>query len=115
MNYTSEAASVKSHTYRTNCTIQSRKEVVDMRKVRVLFSGLTDRSQVDAVLNVLHRHGEAQCQHVNFTTGHGTFVLLTESSHRAFEDALAAVSDSILTGVENLETEGCHDCQNMVT
>lgn len=85
-----------------------------MRMVRVLFSGLTTFPQVLDVLERLHEMGEAQCQHVNYNAGHGSFVLRTKRTNRELEDRLAAVNEAVLTGVEDLGGEACHDCQQMV-
>jgi hypothetical protein len=85
-----------------------------MRKVRMLFGGVNTVSKLLEVLTCLEQLGKLHRHNFNFQeAGFGEAVLCTDHEARHLEQQLGSLSSRMMTGVEDLKEEDCHDCQTM--
>ena len=85
-----------------------------MRQVRVLFGGVNTVLKLLEVLDCLGKLGTLHRHNFDFQgAGYGEAVLCTEHTNRHLEQQLGLMSDKMMTGIESLNEEHCHDCQQM--
>lgn len=77
-----------------------------LRKIRILFTGVTEFPTFLKVLECMHELGEPQQHYFNYQeAGHGEFILHTRHSNKKIEQSLESALPSMFTGIETLEEE----------